>query len=107
MERIKKIHDHLAALLPRLKGRSDVENVRHIGTIAAFDVRNVGQGYLSSIAPKLYRYFVSQGVLLRPIGQTIYMLPPYCVSQEDLHVIVGTIECALDALRDGELEQAA
>src|ERR1019366_7805851 len=49
--------------------RSDVENVRHIGTIAAFDVRNVGQGYLSSIAPKLYRYFVSQGVLLRPIGQ--------------------------------------
>jgi adenosylmethionine-8-amino-7-oxononanoate aminotransferase len=35
------------------------------------------------------------------------MLPPYCVSAEDLEVIVGTIERALDALRDGTLEQSA
>ena len=68
---------------------------------------NADRGYLSGIAPRLYRYFVAQGVLLRPIGQSIYMLPPYCVSAEDLEVIVGTIERALDALRDGTLEQSA
>jgi adenosylmethionine-8-amino-7-oxononanoate aminotransferase len=90
-----------------LEARADVANVRHIGTIAALDVRDVGRGYLSGVAPKLYRYFVAQGVLLRPIGPTIYMLPPYCVSQKDLDVIVSTIERALDALRDGQLERAA
>lgn len=107
MERIRIIHDQQAALLPRLQTRSDVENVRHAGTIVAFDVGNADRGYLSGIAPRLYRYFVAQGVLLRPIGQSIYMLPPYCVSAEDLEVIVGTIERALDALRDGTLEQSA
>jgi adenosylmethionine-8-amino-7-oxononanoate aminotransferase len=106
MERIRTIHDQQAALLPRLRTRSDVENVRHVGTIVAFDVCNADRGYLSDIAPKLYRYFVAQGVLLRPIGRSIYMMPPYCTSKADLDVIVDTIEHALDALRDGKLEQS-
>ncbi len=103
-ERIRAVHDHQATLLPRLAARDDVVNVRHLGTIAAFDVRSTDQGYLSAVAPKLYRYFLQQGVLLRPLGETIYMLPPYCVTNEDLDEIVATIERALDALRDGRLE---
>ena len=103
MERIRTIHEKQAALLPRLQARPDVENVRHIGAIVAFDVANAGRGYLSDVAPKLYRYFVTHGVLLRPIGQSVYMLPPYCVSAADLDDIVSTIERALDALREGEL----
>ena len=103
-ERIKTLHDHQATLLPQLAARKDIENVRHIGTILALDVCDARQGYLSDVAPKLYRYFLSQGVLLRPIGQTIYLLPPYCVSQEDLNFIVGVIERALDALGCGDLE---
>jgi adenosylmethionine-8-amino-7-oxononanoate aminotransferase len=106
-ERIAAVHQHEAALLPRLKVRTDIEDVRHHGTILACDVRTEQQGYLSAVAPLLYRYFIEQGVLLRPIGQTIYVLPPYCASREDLNVIVDTIERALDALRNGELEQAA
>ncbi len=105
MERIKMLHDHQAALLPRLAARKDVENVRHIGMIMALDVCDVRQGYLSDVAPKLYRYFLAQGVLLRPIGQTIYLLPPYCISKDDLNFIVGSIERALDALGCGDLER--
>jgi len=41
---------------------------------------------------------------LRPIGQTIYLLPPYCVSKDDLNFIVGAIERALDALGCGDIE---
>ena len=107
MERIKRVQDSLAALLPRFKARTDVENVRHTGTIAALDVRTADPGYLSNLAPKLYRYFLSHGVLLRPIGPSIYILPPYCASREDLEVVVSTVEGALDALREGELEPAA
>jgi adenosylmethionine-8-amino-7-oxononanoate aminotransferase len=107
MQRIKAVHDNIEAVLPRLQARCDIENIRHTGTIVAMDVKAADHGYLSTIAPKLYDYFLSQDVLLRPIGRTIYILPPYCITLEDLNVIVGTIERALDALRDGELEQAA
>jgi adenosylmethionine-8-amino-7-oxononanoate aminotransferase len=107
MDRIKAVHEYQAKLLPRLVSRTDLKNVRHTGTIVAMDVCNANQGYLSEIAPKLYRYFMAQGVLLRPIGQTIYMLPPYCISKEDLDVIFSTIESALDALSNGALEPTA
>jgi adenosylmethionine-8-amino-7-oxononanoate aminotransferase len=55
------------------------------------------------VSPKLYRYFISSGVLLRPIGQSIYVLPPYCTSRADLEFVVSRIESALDALAAGEL----
>lgn len=104
MARITAIHRHQATLLPRLSARPDVAGVRHLGTILAIDVQVPDHGYLSAVAPRLQRYFLSQGVLLRPMGETVYMLPPYCVSEEDLDVIVATIERGLDALRDGQLE---
>ena len=77
---------------------------RHTGTIMAFDIRVDDPGYLSGIGPKLYRFCLDQGVLLRPLGQTLYMLPPYCLSRDDLNAIVTTLDRALDAVRDGALE---
>jgi len=103
MQRIACIARDLAALLPSLERRADVENVRQTGTIAALDVRAADAGYLSAVAPKLYRHFVASGVLLRPIGQSIYVLPPYCCSRADLEFIFRSIEGALDALASGEL----
>jgi adenosylmethionine---8-amino-7-oxononanoate aminotransferase len=107
LERINQLSDSLRALWRRLAARADVENARQTGTIAALDVRSPERGYLSDVAPKLYRYIVGRGVLLRPIGRSIYVLPPYCTSRTDLEFIVNTIEGALDALRDGELEPTA
>jgi len=103
VERIGRIQQDLAALSPRLQRRADVESVRQTGTILAFDVRAAEAGYLSAVSPKLYRYFISSGVLLRPIGQSIYVLPPYCTSRADLEFVVSRIESALDALAAGEL----
>ena len=48
-------------------------------------------GYLSGIGTELYLRFQKSGVLLRPLGNTIYVLPPYCVSQDDLDAIYTTI----------------
>jgi adenosylmethionine---8-amino-7-oxononanoate aminotransferase len=103
MQRINRIGREWAALAPRLQRRTDVENVRQTGTILALDVRAAEAGYLSSVAPKLYRHFIASGVLLRPIGQSIYVLPPYCTSRQDLEFIVQNIESALDALAADEL----
>jgi adenosylmethionine---8-amino-7-oxononanoate aminotransferase len=102
-ERIARVERDLATLAPRLQARADAENVRQTGTILALDVRGAEMGYLSAISPKLYRHFVASGVLLRPIGQSIYVLPPYCASRADLEEVVARIETALDALSAGEL----
>jgi adenosylmethionine-8-amino-7-oxononanoate aminotransferase len=103
-QRIADIHAWQTEALRHFAARPDVENARHTGTIMALDLKVDDPGYLSGIGPRLYRYFMSQGVLLRPLGQTLYMLPPYCLSREDLNVIVATLDRALDAVRDGALE---
>ncbi|MGZ3298032.1 MAG: adenosylmethionine--8-amino-7-oxononanoate transaminase [Asticcacaulis sp.] len=102
--RIAQIHDWQAEALTHFAARPDVTGARHTGTIMAFDIQVSDPGYLSQIGPKLYRFSLDQGVLLRPLGQTLYMLPPYCLTRDDLNAIVSTLDRALDAVRDGTLE---
>lgn len=80
--------------------RDDVINVRQKGTILAMDIACEQEGYLADIQPKLYDLFLSKNVLLRPLGNTVYVLPPYCVSDQDLNEIYDTIHYALDWLKD-------
>lgn len=62
-----------------------IENVRQCGTILALDyVVNAGAGYLSDLQPRLLAFFREQGLLIRPLGNTAYLMPPYCISDEDL-----------------------
>ncbi len=73
-------------------------NIRQKGTILAMDLEVEDSGYLSEIQPKLYDYFLSKGVLLRPLGNTIYILPPYCITQKDLqdiYDVIGNFDSAL------------
>ena len=41
-------------------------------------------GYLAGIGPRLYQHFMTRGFLVRPLGNTIYLMPPYCVTAEEL-----------------------
>ncbi|MBM3624458.1 MAG: aminotransferase class III-fold pyridoxal phosphate-dependent enzyme, partial [Alphaproteobacteria bacterium] len=69
---------------------------RQIGIITALDL-NVGQGgYLATIALDLMRFFNERGLLLRPLGPTIYVLPPYCVEAAELDLIYEAIGEAAD-----------
>lgn len=73
-------------------------NVRQTGTIAAMDVRTTDSGYLASVGQQLRSAFRAADVLLRPLGNTVYILPPYCVSREDLENIYGVIREAVRKL---------
>ncbi len=82
--------------LNTLRNYSVFANLRQIGTITALDVKNESKGYLSSIGTKLRDFFRQQNVLLRPLGDVIYIMPPYCVNDEDLRQIYNAIaEAAL------------
>jgi adenosylmethionine-8-amino-7-oxononanoate aminotransferase len=57
------------------------------------DVKDGGvRGYLSDLAPRLMAEALKRDVLLRPIGNVIYILPPYCAGQDDLNRIYDVIE---------------
>lgn len=73
-------------------------NVRRLGTIAALDLVVPDQGYLAGIGPKLYEFFIERGVLLRPLGNTIYVMPPYCIGIDELDLVYDAIRAAADAL---------
>lgn len=66
-------------------------NLRRTGTITAMDVLVKDSGYLSEIGTQLYLAFQQSGVLLRPLGNTIYVLPPYCMTQEDFDTVYDVI----------------
>lgn len=77
-----------------LKALSDyplVTRSRMSGTVAAFDL-NVEQGYLSPIGRELAAFAMERGVLLRPLGNVVYVLPPFCTTVDDLHLVYAVIE---------------
>ena len=74
------------------------KNVRWLGTIAALDLDVRDAGYLADMGPRLYQFFLERGVLLRPLGNTIYVMPPYCIADIELDLVYDAIRAAADAL---------
>ena len=74
-----------------LRGDERFKNVRRTGTITAFELEAHDAGYLAGIGPRLLSFFGNRNLLLRPLGNTIYVMPPYCVTQADLDEIYAAI----------------
>ncbi|MCJ2188362.1 adenosylmethionine--8-amino-7-oxononanoate transaminase [Novosphingobium beihaiensis] len=84
-ERITTLAAKQAAWLEKLGQFCHFDNPRQRGTIAALDLRTSGAGgYLDTLAPRLMAFFRERGVLLRPLGNTVYVMPPYCITDEQL-----------------------
>ncbi|MEM7679722.1 MAG: adenosylmethionine--8-amino-7-oxononanoate transaminase [Pseudomonadota bacterium] len=103
-EPVMKQIDYIARSHQKAKrwfaARPDVSDVRTLGTIFALDIPDDINGYLSQIGPILYDIFLEHDVLLRPIGNTVYVLPPYCANQADLDRVYDVLWRALDQLRN-------
>lgn len=95
-ERIDAISAHHSAWLAKLKNNSHFSNIRQVGTIAAFDLNvddNVKSGgYLTDLSPRLYAFFLERNILLRSLGTTLYVLPPYCITTDELDEVYSAIE---------------
>lgn len=75
-----------------------VSQVRVTGTIAAFTITTQDAGYTSTVGPQLKQFFHERGLLLRPLGNVLYILPPYCITEAELQLAYQTIAQALDHL---------
>lgn len=82
--------------IKKLKNNSRVREVRQCGTILALEWETDEQtSYFSDMHNLLYSFFLERGVLLRPLGNTLYLVPPYCLSEDDLEYVYS---CILEAL---------
>lgn len=95
LERVATLAAREAEGWARIAERPDVSNVRQAGSIIAFDIAAADGGYLSQLGPRLLASFTRQDILLRPLGNTIYLMPPYCISPDDLDAVFSAIEMAL------------
>jgi adenosylmethionine-8-amino-7-oxononanoate aminotransferase len=95
-ERIATLVARQAERLARFGNDRRFAALRQLGTITAMDLRVADPGYLAEIGPKLYAAFARRNVLLRPLGNTIYVLPPYCITPAELDLIYGAIQEAAD-----------
>jgi adenosylmethionine-8-amino-7-oxononanoate aminotransferase len=94
-ERISAIEKVHSARLPAFAQHAAVADVRHIGTVAAIELKVPDAGYLSSLRPRLYQFFLNRGVLLRPLGNVVYILPPYVITPEQLNFVYDLIQESL------------
>jgi adenosylmethionine-8-amino-7-oxononanoate aminotransferase len=100
-KRIARLTARQAALLGELAKLPRVANPRQCGTIIALDVVDTGgAGYLSQIGLRLRESFRAAPVLLRPLGNTVYVMPPYCIGEDDLAVVRDAIAEAISTVAD-------
>ncbi|MGE5515723.1 MAG: adenosylmethionine--8-amino-7-oxononanoate transaminase [Bacteroidota bacterium] len=90
---IEALHRQRLPGIARLPG---VSKSRVCGTIAAFDL--AGQGYGGALSRRMKDEFHARGLLMRPMGDVLYLLPPYCITDVELHRAWDIIESVIAAL---------
>lgn len=94
IERINKNHLQFEE---KIKVHPKVKTTRVLGVIFALEIKTEGQlDYYGNLRNQLYNFFIENGIILRPVGGTIYVLPPYIMTDDQLQKVYQTIEKALE-----------
>lgn len=91
-EKIKHIELRHSDFSKAIAKYSGAKNVQHLGTILRLELNtNENSGYLNNIRDKAYKFFIDRKIILRPLGNVVYILPPYCISDEELTKVYAAI----------------
>jgi len=95
LERVNRLAGMQQRHLANIADHSGCFGARHIGTITALEVGDDAGAYLSDLGPRLLKHLRERDLLVRPLGNTIYVMPPYCIEEADLsRVYAGIVEAA-------------
>ena len=72
-----------------------IKNIRQLGTIIAFDIEQGEDGYLNNISALVTQQALDSGIYMRPLGNVVYLMPPYCITEEQLQ---STYRCIVAIL---------
>jgi adenosylmethionine-8-amino-7-oxononanoate aminotransferase len=99
-EQIERISRQHAGFVNSLKGDPFVKDIRQKGTIMAVELNTPEESsYFNSIKKDLYNHCLEQGVLLRPLGNILYCLPPYCIEMDEMDRVYKAICSAIDLVK--------
>lgn len=90
-ERVAALAGRQEERLARFRDDRRFSGVRRLGTITALDLKVPDPGYLANVALQLSQFFQARSLLLRPLGNTIYVLPPYCVTAAELDLVYDAV----------------
>jgi adenosylmethionine-8-amino-7-oxononanoate aminotransferase len=94
---IKRLQLQHEKFLEQIQNHKGLLDARQRGTIIALELKTESNtSYLNSLRDKIYNFFLKKGIIMRPLGNIIYILPPYCISDEDLNFIYASIIEFLD-----------
>lgn len=96
-DNINRIGSSHREFLSQIRKHPLVENPRQIGTIVAFDVKTKeNTSYLNSLRDEMNDFCLSHGVIIRPLGNIVYIMPPYCITGGEWEKVYATICAMLD-----------
>ncbi len=81
IEMISRCHSEFVTELDKYP---QVKNARSLGTVLAFEISEGADGYLNNAGARLTAALLKKGIYLRPLGNTVYIMPPYCVVKQEL-----------------------
>ncbi len=98
-EQIQWISAENKKFLEKLRaGKWNIKNLRTLGTILAFELATGKDEYLNTVSAVFTKKALHSGVYLRPLGNTVYLMPPYCVTKNELEKIYRCIEEVMELL---------
>lgn len=98
MENIARINTKHLAFEEKVKSHPAIKTTRVLGVIFALEIAREGESYYGSFRNRLYDFFIDKGIILRPVGNIVYILPPYIISDEYLEKIYDAIEEAIEKI---------
>lgn len=94
---IVRVNQSHLAFETKIKQHPKVKTTRVLGVIFALEIKtNSAASYYGTLRNKLYNFFIENGIILRPVGNIIYILPPYVITNDQLQKVYQTIENVLE-----------
>lgn len=91
LKNVEHITEQNILFAQQLRQLSGIKNVRVLGTILAFEIAQGDDVYLNSISTTTTKKALEKGVYIRPLGNTVYIMPPYCIIDEELNKIYSVL----------------
>ena len=96
---INRIHQKHLVFQNHIKNHPKVATTRVRGVIFALEIKSENQeAYYGNLRNQLYDFFIENGIVLRPVGNIVYILPPYIISDEQLNKVYAVIENAFEII---------
>jgi adenosylmethionine---8-amino-7-oxononanoate aminotransferase len=98
-DNINRIHHHHLVFEEKIKQHPKVKTTRLLGVIFALEIKTESEeSYYGTMRNKLYHFFIENGIILRPVGNIVYILPPYIILDEQLEKVYTVVEQAIEMI---------